>query len=636
MGLSLSKGASALLGRSSGGSTAAIVVPTTENDSVAPPATLSDEVAKQERLDAMYQWILTHSPGVHPEHAMEYARAFYSAKMATIGRLGVNVSRDPVLLAALGVAVDDAAELLDALRVAGFVGPYDPAASQWSDASTATASATASASATPYGNSISFRGLAASGRVLPSVKEHGSGRQSTLEVSVERDYCELCGASPAPPSATAPAPPSPLSCPQASAPPTPSSFPALPARTPSTCPVRPAAALRVVVQLLSVEGRVLCAGDAAGWLLFLPLPPAQPPRAAPTVGPQVAFDGQGRGRTMVELPGYATVDGRPGGPPAAFDGRGGEVCALLELADGRLCSGAEDGRVRVWDLAEHSFAATGAAAAAGGGGSTDRPHPAPAVTLAGHAGPVRALCETLSGCVVSGGRDRTIRCWDVATGACAAVLRCRGAGPVAALAPLLDPRHLCSAGADGALRLWAVGEGEGAPAAAPRAGRCVAAVAPAHDGAIFAALQVRLCPTIASHAPPPSPRPAPPHVPCQPSHPTPSRSYPPPPPPHPPARVSCTTAAWPRRARTWSCVCGRRGGAWVRESPGGRDRPAAGRCGRRRRCGATATGSRRWRSCRTGACAPPGTTGLCACGGSTPAPPAPPPRPPPRGRASGC
>jgi WD40 repeat protein len=71
------------------------------------------------------------------------------------------------------------------------------------------------------------------------------------------------------------------------------------------------------------------------------------------------------------------------------------ISALCVLPDGRLASGSYDRTIRLWDVT------TGAETA----------------RLEGHSGLVSALCVLPDGRLASGSYDRTIRLWDVTTGA---------------------------------------------------------------------------------------------------------------------------------------------------------------------------------------------------------------------------
>ena len=124
----------------------------------------------------------------------------------------------------------------------------------------------------------------------------------------------------------------------------------------------------------------------------------------------------------------------------------GSVWALTALADGRVVSGGEGGRVLLWDPAAAD---------------------ASAQELGAHEGTVRALAALPDGRVVSGGRDRRVLLWDpAAAGAPAQELGAHGA-PVRALAALPDGR-VVSGGDDGRVLLWDPAEA-GAPAQELRA-----------------------------------------------------------------------------------------------------------------------------------------------------------------------
>jgi WD40 repeat protein len=105
------------------------------------------------------------------------------------------------------------------------------------------------------------------------------------------------------------------------------------------------------------------------------------------------------------------------------------------LPDGRLAAGSVDRTIRLWDVT------TGAETA----------------RLEGHSGRVRALCVLPRGRLASGSDDDTIRLWDVTTGAEAARLEGHS-GRVRALCVLPDGR-LASGSDDDTIRLWDVTTG---------------------------------------------------------------------------------------------------------------------------------------------------------------------------------
>lgn len=112
----------------------------------------------------------------------------------------------------------------------------------------------------------------------------------------------------------------------------------------------------------------------------------------------------------------------------------GYIWTLAELADGRVASGGRDGKIRIW----HSGGELGA-------------------TLAGHSQSVLGLVECQPGVIASISRDRTLRCWDVATQRC---IRSVAAHDAAVLSLIgLPGRGLVTGGADHRLCLWSE-EGE--------------------------------------------------------------------------------------------------------------------------------------------------------------------------------
>lgn len=109
--------------------------------------------------------------------------------------------------------------------------------------------------------------------------------------------------------------------------------------------------------------------------------------------------------------------------------------AVLPMTPPRLASGTEDGDLRLWRLDRELTPAT--------------PH-----RLAGHAGPVHAVCLSPDGrWIVSGGADRVLRIWNAADGAAQAILRGHNY-PVKALAFSPDSRVLCSASDDHVVKRW--------------------------------------------------------------------------------------------------------------------------------------------------------------------------------------
>jgi WD40 repeat protein/serine/threonine protein kinase len=79
--------------------------------------------------------------------------------------------------------------------------------------------------------------------------------------------------------------------------------------------------------------------------------------------------------------------------------------------------------------------------------------------LAGHAGPVNSVCLRADGRqALSGGGDRTLRLWDVATGRCLRVFEGHF-GPVTSVALSRDGRLAVSGGVDAELKVWDVATG---------------------------------------------------------------------------------------------------------------------------------------------------------------------------------
>ena len=106
-------------------------------------------------------------------------------------------------------------------------------------------------------------------------------------------------------------------------------------------------------------------------------------------------------------------------------------------------------------------------------------------TLAGHDSRVTALVVAPDGSwLASGGRDGTVRLWDVATGQVRVSLSGH-AGQVTAVAVAPDGNWLASGGSDGAVRIWDVATGQVRASRSGRFGR-VMAVAVAPDGSWLA------------------------------------------------------------------------------------------------------------------------------------------------------
>lgn len=126
-----------------------------------------------------------------------------------------------------------------------------------------------------------------------------------------------------------------------------------------------------------------------------------------------------------------------------------------------LVSGAWDGSINVWSVADAAGAAGGADPAskrAKGkrGEATPAAAPAPelhpAVTLNGHQGAVHALCWPTAGLLYSGGWDGTIREWQVETESITATLA--GQPAVMSIDVSLAAALIASAHTDHTLRLW--------------------------------------------------------------------------------------------------------------------------------------------------------------------------------------
>ena len=105
---------------------------------------------------------------------------------------------------------------------------------------------------------------------------------------------------------------------------------------------------------------------------------------------------------------------------------------MAVLPDGRVVSGGEDGRVRVWDPAVPGIGP---------------------VELGSHDGPVSAVAVLPDGRVVSGGSDGRVRVWDPAVPGIGPVELGSHDGPVSAVAVLPDGR-VVSGGEDGRVRVW--------------------------------------------------------------------------------------------------------------------------------------------------------------------------------------
>src|SRR5205823_4750672 len=120
-----------------------------------------------------------------------------------------------------------------------------------------------------------------------------------------------------------------------------------------------------------------------------------------------------------------------GQPPLTRTADGSPVRCVAVSADGRRVVAAGARTAKVWDLAGPAelTLARQAGAAPGGAVSAD------------------------GGCVVSGGKDGTVRVWDAAAGRERHTLRGH-AGPVYGVAVSGDGRHVLSGGEGGAVKLW--------------------------------------------------------------------------------------------------------------------------------------------------------------------------------------
>ena len=114
----------------------------------------------------------------------------------------------------------------------------------------------------------------------------------------------------------------------------------------------------------------------------------------------------------------------------------GEVYALAVVSsNGLLASGAEDGKVGLWDVAARAHLGA----------------------LVGHTEAVYALCALDNDMLASGSKDKTVRLWDLAFGSCVSVLGDH-TRLISALVPL-PGGLLASASADTTIRVWNLGDG---------------------------------------------------------------------------------------------------------------------------------------------------------------------------------
>jgi WD40 repeat protein len=118
--------------------------------------------------------------------------------------------------------------------------------------------------------------------------------------------------------------------------------------------------------------------------------------------------------------------------PLAVFAHGSPVRSLAVLGDGRLASGGEDGKVKIWSLNDRGES-----------------------VVLSHGGPVRSLSVLADGRLASGGEDGNISLWpkDVAD---EPVVLPYGS-PVESLAMLPDGR-LASGDVAGTIKLWLVDE----------------------------------------------------------------------------------------------------------------------------------------------------------------------------------
>jgi WD40 repeat protein len=118
-----------------------------------------------------------------------------------------------------------------------------------------------------------------------------------------------------------------------------------------------------------------------------------------------------------------------------FEAHLNAVNAVAVLPDGRIVSGSADRTLRVWDVESGASVAT----------------------LHGHQGPVGAVAVLADGRIVSGARDNTLRVWSLESGTCTATFEGHKQR-VNAVAVLADGR-IVSASLDNSLRVWDVESG---------------------------------------------------------------------------------------------------------------------------------------------------------------------------------
>jgi WD40 repeat protein len=114
--------------------------------------------------------------------------------------------------------------------------------------------------------------------------------------------------------------------------------------------------------------------------------------------------------------------------PLAVFAHGSPVRSLAVLGDGRLASGGEDGKVKIWSLNDRGES-----------------------VVLSHGGPVRSLSVLADGRLASGGEDGNISLWPK-DGLGEPTVLAHG-GQVLSLPVLADGR-LASGGEDGNIRLW--------------------------------------------------------------------------------------------------------------------------------------------------------------------------------------
>ena len=120
--------------------------------------------------------------------------------------------------------------------------------------------------------------------------------------------------------------------------------------------------------------------------------------------------------------------------PVSFE-QGCSARSLVLLGDGRVCSGSDDGTMKIWNMSS---------------GVCER-------TLTGHEGCVFALVFLGDGRVCSGSRDGTMKIWNISSGVCERTLTGHG-GSVYALVLLGDGR-VCSGSGDDTIKIWNVSSG---------------------------------------------------------------------------------------------------------------------------------------------------------------------------------